>query len=54
MPDYQKMYFTLFNRVTDTIEQLRQAQAEMEEQYLDSTEGNLHLLPPEKEYPAKK
>jgi hypothetical protein len=48
MPDYQKMYFTLFNRVTDAIEQLRQAQAETEEQYLDSTGGDLHLLPPEK------
>ena len=54
MPDYQKMYFTLFNKISDTIEELRQAQAETEEQYLDGTEANLHLLQPEKESSAKK
>lgn len=54
MPDYQKMYLTLFNKISDTIEELRQAQAETEELYLDGTEANLHLLQPEKESSAKK
>lgn len=54
MPDYQKMYLTLFNKISDTIEELRQAQAETEERYLDGAEVNLHLLQPEKESSAKK
>ena len=54
MPDYQKMYLTLFNKISGTIEELRQAQTETEELYLDSTEVNLHLLQPEKESSAKK
>ncbi len=54
MPDYKKMYLTLFNKISDTIEELRQTQAETEEQYLDSVEANLHLLQPEKESSAKK
>lgn len=54
MPDYQKMYLTLLNKISDAIEELRQAQAEAEEQYIDSTEANLHLLQPEKESSAKK
>jgi hypothetical protein len=28
MPDYQKMYTTLFNAVTDTIEQLKSAHSD--------------------------
>lgn len=48
MPDYQKMYLTLFTRVTDAIEQLQQAQKEAEQQYLESTEAALHLLPERK------
>ena len=31
MPDYEKMYFTLFNKVSDIIEELKQIQCEMEE-----------------------
>lgn len=54
MPDYQKMYLTLFNKISDTIEELRQAQAETEELYLDGMEANLHLMQPEKESSAKK
>ena len=31
MPDYEKMYFSLFNKVSDIIEELKQIQCEMEE-----------------------
>ena len=36
MPDYQKMYYSLFNDVTDTITKLQQAQQKTEQLYMDS------------------
>ena len=38
MPDYQKMYHSLFNDVTDAIAKLQQAQLKTEEMYMDSKE----------------
>lgn len=35
MPDYQKMYTTLFNQITDTIEALQKIQQETEEMYME-------------------
>ena len=35
MADYKKLYFELFNKVTDIIEELKQVQVEMEESYLN-------------------
>ena len=43
MPDYQKMYTTLFNEVTDAITLLQHAQQSTEELYLDD---ELRLVPP--------
>ena len=41
MPDYEKMYYTLFNKITDTIElleketaELRRIQIQTEEDYI--------------------
>ena len=34
MPDYKKMYFTLFNELTDAIEKLKEAQKRCEELYI--------------------
>ena len=39
MPDYKSMYFKLFNKITDTIESLKEAQQEAEEQYLAAEEN---------------
>ena len=42
MPDYKEMYFELFNKLTDVIEDLKNIQAEMEEKYIkesDNTEN---------------
>lgn len=36
MPDYQKMYTTLFNKITDIIEELQEVQQLTEELYLQS------------------
>ena len=36
MPDYKEMYFELFNKLTDVIEQLKEIQQEMEEKCIDS------------------
>lgn len=38
MPDYQKLYVTLFNRVSDIIEELQKAQIEAEEMYVSNEE----------------
>ncbi len=38
MPDFEKLYFKLFNEITDTIEKLQQAQQDAEEMYLDMCE----------------
>lgn len=34
MPDYKKLYFALFNEVSDCIEALKQVQRDAEERYL--------------------
>ncbi len=38
MPDYKCLYFSLFNRLTDVIEELKEMQIEMEEMYVDAEE----------------
>ena len=38
MPNYEKMYFELFNKVTDIIEELKKIQIEMEEKAVNSDE----------------
>ena len=38
MPDYQKLYTTLFNKITDIIEELQEIQRLTEELYLQSEE----------------
>ena len=35
MPDYKKMYFELFNGITDTIENLKKLQMEAEEKIIN-------------------
>ena len=39
MPNYRKMYYTLFNKITDIVEELQQVQQEAEELYLESSEN---------------
>lgn len=38
LPDYQRMYTTLFNQITSTIEQLKLVQQRTEEMYIKSDE----------------
>lgn len=45
MPDYQKMYHSLFNDVTDAITKLQSAQQKTEEMYMDSKETVLTSFP---------
>lgn len=45
MPDYKKMYFRLFNAITDAINQLENAQKRGEEAYIESNEESLVILP---------
>jgi len=40
MPDYQKMYTTLFNAVTDSIRLLQDAQREVEELYIQDEQSH--------------
>jgi len=44
MPDYQKMYHSLFNDVTDVVTKLQEAQQKTEEMYMDSKETVLTEL----------
>ena len=39
MPDYQKLYTTLCNKITDIIEELQEVQRLTEELYLQSEEN---------------
>lgn len=43
MPDYQKMYFCLFNRLTDVIDELQRIQRETEELYIQEKD-NISIL----------
>lgn len=36
--DYKEMYFTLFNKISDVIEELKKVQQETEEMYISSSE----------------
>lgn len=38
MPDYEKLYHLLFNRITDLIEELQELQQQAEELYIKSCE----------------
>ncbi len=39
MEDYKKMYYELFNEITDVIEKLKEIQINAEERYISTTEG---------------
>lgn len=36
--DYKELYYDLFNTITDTIENLKEAQLKAEEKYLEMTD----------------
>jgi len=39
MSDYEELYYALFNRITDVIEELKKIQQRVEQIYLDMTEN---------------
>ena len=41
MADYKELYFELFNKVTDIIEELKKIQCEMEEKCIEEGEDNI-------------
>lgn len=45
MPDYQKMYWTLFRATEEAVNLLIAAQRECEELYVSSEEPNITVLP---------
>jgi hypothetical protein len=44
MPDYRKMYFSLFNDVADVIVRLQQAQRKTEQMFVEGREPELTIL----------
>ena len=38
MPDYKELYFELFNKLTDVIEELKEIQIKMEEKVIEENE----------------
>lgn len=49
MPDYKKMYLTLFKATEDAINILEAAQLECEERYVSAQEPEITVLPAENE-----
>jgi len=43
MADYKEMYYHLFNRVTDWIEEMKAVQCEMEERYMQAEEPEIKI-----------
>nr|WP_319489148.1 hypothetical protein [uncultured Caproiciproducens sp.] len=43
MPDYRKMYYYLFNQITNSIQALTEAQQKTEEMYLNSDDVSIHI-----------
>ena len=41
MTDYKNMYFQLFNKITDIIEQLKEVQKQAEEMYINDESENV-------------
>lgn len=39
MTDYKSLYFELFNKLTDVIEELKDIQVKMEEKYLNESDN---------------
>ena len=39
MPDYKKLYFELFNKVSDIIEELKEIQIKAEEMFLEEDDN---------------
>ena len=39
MADYEKLYYKMFNKITDMIEELKDLQKNMEEEYLKQAES---------------
>ena len=39
MPDYKKLYFDLFNKVSDIIEELKEIQIKAEEMFLEEDDN---------------
>ncbi len=46
MPDYQKMYSMLFNKITDVMEELKTVQEKTEEIYVDSNDLPVKIVKP--------
>ncbi|MDR0906036.1 MAG: hypothetical protein LBN00_07665 [Oscillospiraceae bacterium] len=50
MADYKTLYYGLFNRVSDAIALLQEAQRDAEEQFISADDDNgIHLIPPDGE-----
>jgi len=41
MDNYKNIYYKMFNKVTDIIEELKKIQQEMEEKYIESVETDV-------------
>jgi len=49
MADYKKMYHTLFNKITDIINELQEVQRLTEEMYIEQDNSIIELYKSEKE-----
>lgn len=49
MPNYKKMYYMLFNKITAVIEELQQIQQHSEEMYIQSESTEIVAIKPNSE-----
>lgn len=49
MPDYKSLYFELFNKLTDVIEELKDIQVKMEEKYIEENDNKENMWKCEKD-----
>ena len=40
MPNYKELYFELFNKITDIIEELKELQCKMEEKHINDSDDD--------------
>ena len=43
MTDYKRLYYELFNKLTDVIEELKEIQCQMEEKYTEANDNKEHI-----------
>lgn len=50
MSDYKQMYYKLFNRITEIIEELKEIQQQAEEMYISNSDNKISIISSDKNH----